>query len=116
MGEGVEDEEVDEDGNDGGDAAAPPVVVAPPLAPAPPIVTTPEKVVEVEDPMEMVPKQEVLVAHEFILADPEPKLSWLNFYHTLMRDSEESPSRMMDDFDDLDDPNESRSNMGDWFP
>jgi hypothetical protein len=33
-----------------------------------------------------------------------------------MRDYEESPSKMMDDLDDLDDPNEGRSNMDERFP
>jgi hypothetical protein len=34
-----------------------------------------------------------------------------------MRDYEENPLRMEDDFDDLDnDPNEGRSNVDEWFP
>jgi hypothetical protein len=34
-----------------------------------------------------------------------------------MRDCEESPPRMMDSFDDLDDDiNEGRSDMDEWFP
>jgi hypothetical protein len=34
----------------------------------------------------------------------------------LMRDYEESPPRMVDDLDDLDDdPNEGRSDMDEWF-
>jgi hypothetical protein len=34
-----------------------------------------------------------------------------------MRNYEESPPRMMDDFDDLDDDlNEGRSDMEEWFP
>jgi hypothetical protein len=34
-----------------------------------------------------------------------------------MRDYEEDPLRMPDDFDDLgDDPNEGRSDMDEWFP
>jgi hypothetical protein len=34
-----------------------------------------------------------------------------------MRDYEESPPRMMDDFDDLDDDlNEGHSNMDEWLP
>jgi hypothetical protein len=43
---------------------------------------------------------------------PQPCL-----YHALMRDYEESPLRMMDDLDDLDDdPNEGHSDMDGWFP
>jgi hypothetical protein len=34
-----------------------------------------------------------------------------------MRDYEEHPLRMEDEFDDLDnDPKEGRSDMGEWFP
>jgi hypothetical protein len=32
-----------------------------------------------------------------------------------MRDYEESPSRMMDDLDDLDDPTEASSDMNEWL-
>jgi hypothetical protein len=43
---------------------------------------------------------------------PQPCL-----YHALMWDYEESPPRMVDDFDDLDDdPNEGRSDMDEYFP
>jgi hypothetical protein len=41
--------------------------------------------------------------HEVILADAEPKMSQLRLCHVLMRDYEESTSRMMDDLHDLDD-------------
>jgi hypothetical protein len=55
--------------------------------------------------------------HEVILADAEPEMLQLYPYHALMRDYEESPPRMTDDFDDLvDDPNEGRSDMDEWFP
>jgi hypothetical protein len=110
MGEDVED------GNDGGDAAAPPVVVAPPLAPASPIAAAPEEVVEEEDPVEMVPKKEAPVAQEVILVDAEPESPQPHLYHTLMRDYEEGLSRMIDDLDDPDDPTEVSSNMDEWFP
>jgi hypothetical protein len=33
-----------------------------------------------------------------------------------VRDYEESPLRMMDDLDDLDDPTEADYNMNEWFP
>jgi hypothetical protein len=51
------------------------------------------------------------------LADAEPEMLQPQLYHVLMRDFEESPSRMMDDLDHLDDdPNEGCSNMFEWFP
>jgi hypothetical protein len=57
------------------------------------------------------------VPHKVILADVEPEMPHLRLYHALMRDYEESPPRMMDDFDDLDDdPNEVRSDLDKWFP
>jgi hypothetical protein len=105
MGVDAEDEEEDEDADDGGNAAAPPVPVPP--------ATTPEEIIEEERPVEMVLEQEAHVAHEVILADAEPKLPQPHLYRMLMRDYEESPSRMMDD---LDDQNEGRSNMDEWFP
>jgi hypothetical protein len=49
--------------------------------------------------------------HEVIKAEAEPKVPQLRLYHALMRDYEENPLRLEDDFDDLDDyPNEGRSN------
>jgi hypothetical protein len=57
--------------------------------------------------MEMIPEWEAPVLHEAILADTEPKIPQLHLYHALMRDYEENPLRMEDDFDDLDDnPND----------
>jgi hypothetical protein len=65
----------------------------------------------------MVPEQEAPVPHEVILADAEPKMPHLCLYHALMRDYEENPLRMEDNFDDMDDdPNEGRSDMDEWFP
>jgi hypothetical protein len=109
MGEDAEDEEEDEDADDGENAAAPPVVVPP--------TAVPEEVVEEEDPVEMVPEQEAPMAHEVILADVEPEMLQPQLYHAPMRDYEESPPRMMDELDDLDDDtNEGRSDMDEWFP
>jgi hypothetical protein len=56
------------------------------------------------------------VVHEVILADAEPELPQPHLYRTLMRDYEESPLRMMDDLDNLDDPTEASSDMDEWFP
>jgi hypothetical protein len=109
MREDTKDEEEDEDADDGGDAAAPPV-------PAPPAAAPVEIIVE-EGHVEMVLEQEAPVAHEVILVDAEPEMSQPCLYHTLMRDHEESPPRMIDDLDGLDDdPNEGRSDMDEWFP
>jgi hypothetical protein len=102
MGEDAEDGDKDEDGNDGGDATAPPAAA-------------PEEIIE-EGHVEMVPEQEAPVAHEVILADAEPEMPQPRIYHALVRDYEESPLRMMDDLDDLDDPNEGHSDMDEWFP
>jgi hypothetical protein len=67
--------------------------------------------------MEMIPEQEAPVVHEIILAYDEPEMPQPGLYHALMRYYAESPPRMMDDFDDLDDDlNEGRSNMDEWFP
>jgi hypothetical protein len=102
-----EDEE-EEDADDGGDAAAPPATALPP--PAPP-ATVPEEVNE-EGPMEAIPEQEVPMLHEVIMAEAEPEIPQLRLYHALMRDYEENPLRLEDDFDDLDDyPNGGRSNV-----
>jgi hypothetical protein len=102
------DEEEGEDVDDRGDAATPPT--AAPSHPAPP-ATAPEEIDD-EGPMEMIPKQEAPVPYEVILADAESKMPQLRLYHVLMRDYEENPLRMDDDFDDLnDEPNEGRSDM-----
>jgi hypothetical protein len=114
MGEDAEAEVEDDDG--GGDAATPPVTMAPPPAPAPPVAAAPKEIIEEDDPMEIVPEQEAPVSHEVILANVERKLLQPCLYRTLMREYEESPSRMMDDWDDLDDPMEASSDMDEWFP
>jgi hypothetical protein len=104
-----EEEEEDEDVDNGGDATAPLVPV--------PLAAAPVEIIVEEGHVEMVPEQEAHVAHEVILVDAEPEMSQPRLYHTLMRDHEESPPMMIDDLDDLDDdPNEGRSNMGEWFP
>jgi hypothetical protein len=74
----------------------------------------------------MVPEREAPVAHEVILADAELEPPHPRLFNMIMRDYEESPPRMengpqeLDDLDDLedldDDPNEGRSNMDEWFP
>jgi hypothetical protein len=90
MGEEAEDE----DDNNGGDTVTPPVAMAPPLSPASPVAATPEEVVEEEDPEKVVPAQDAPMVHEVILADAEPKLLQSRLYRMLVRDYEESPSRM----------------------
>jgi hypothetical protein len=76
--------------------------------------------------MEMVPEQEAHVVHEVILADVETKPLQSRLFNMIMRDYEESPPRMengpqeLDDLDDLDDledyPNEGHSDMDECFP
>jgi hypothetical protein len=53
--------------------------------------------------------------HEVILVDVEPEMPQPLFYNLLMRDYEESPSRMMDDPHELDDPTEADYNVGGWY-
>jgi hypothetical protein len=51
-----------------------------------------------------------------ILVDANPEMPQLRLYHALMRDYEENPLRLGDDFDDLgNDPSEHRSDMDEWF-
>jgi hypothetical protein len=108
-----DDEEEEEDAYDGGDAAAPPIAAPPPLVPP---TATPEEIDD-DGPMEMIPEQEAPMPHEVILADAEPEVPQLHLYYALMRDYEEHPLRMEDDFDDLDDdPNEGCYDMDEWFP
>jgi hypothetical protein len=109
MGEDAEYEEEDEDADDKGDAATPPIHA--------PHATAPEEMVEEEGPVGLVPEQEAPMVHEVILADAEPKMPQPHLYHTLIRDYQESLPRMVDDLDDLDDgPNEGHSDMDEWFP
>jgi hypothetical protein len=76
-----------------------------------PPATVPEEINE-EGPMEAIPEQEALMLHEVIMAEAEPEEPPLRLYHALLRDYEENPLRLEDDFDDLDnDPNEGRSNV-----
>jgi hypothetical protein len=96
---------LEEDVDDGGDAAAPPAAAPPP--PAPP-ATVPEEINE-EGPMEAILEKEVPMPHEVIMAADEPEIPQLRPYRALMRDYEENPLRLEDDFDDLDNyPNGGR--------
>jgi hypothetical protein len=64
----------------------------------------------------VIPKQEAPMPHEVILADAERKVPQLRLYHALLRDYEENPLRLEDDFDDLgDEPIEGHSNIDEWF-
>jgi hypothetical protein len=102
---GEDEEEEEEDADDGGDVAAPPAAAPPPLAPP---AAVPEEINE-EGPMEAIPEQEVLMLHEVVMAEPEPEIPQLQLYRALMRDYEENPLRLEDDFDDLDNyPNGGR--------
>jgi hypothetical protein len=112
----------DEDDDDRGNAAAPLAAVAPPPAPVPPATATKVIAINKEDPMEMVPEKEAPEVHEVVLADAEPELSQPRLFNVIMRDYEESSSRMMnvpyelDDLDDLDDSTETDYDVDEWFP
>jgi hypothetical protein len=41
--------------------------------------------------------------HEVVMVEAEPEIPQLRLYRALMRDYEENPLRLKDDFDDLDD-------------
>jgi hypothetical protein len=71
----------------------------------------PEEITK-EGPMELILEQEVLMPHKVVMAEAEPKIPQLRLYRALMRDYEENPLRLEDDFDDLDDyPNGGRFNV-----
>jgi hypothetical protein len=53
--------------------------------------------------MEAIPEQEVLTPHEVVMAEAKSEIPQLRLYRALMRDYEENPLRLGDDFDDLDD-------------
>jgi hypothetical protein len=95
-----DDDDEEEDADDGGGAAAPP-----PLAPP---AAVPKEINE-EGPMEAILEQGVLMPHEVVMAEAKHEIPQLHLYHALMRDYEENPLRLEDDFDDLDDyPNGGR--------
>jgi hypothetical protein len=98
MGEDEEEEE-EEDADEGGDATAPPAAAPPPVAPP---AVVPEEINE-EGPMEAILEQEVPMPHEVVMAEAEPEIPQLHLYRALMREYEENPLRLEDDFDDLDD-------------
>jgi hypothetical protein len=49
------------------------------------------------------------------LSKAEPKPLQPRFFNVLMRDYKESPSRMMDDLNHLDDPTEANYDMDKWY-
>jgi hypothetical protein len=59
---------------------------------------------------------------EVISTDVEPELPQPHLFNVIMRDYDESPSRMMDgpheldDLDDLDDPTKADYDVDEWFP
>jgi hypothetical protein len=94
MGEVKDEEEEEEDADNGADASAPPATVPPPLVPP---AAVPEEINE-EGPMEAILEQEVPMSHEVVMAEAEPEVPQLRLYHALMRDYEEIPFRLEDDF------------------
>jgi hypothetical protein len=95
---GEDEDEEEEDTDNEGDAATPPAVATPPMPPS----VVPEEINE-EGPMEAIPEQEDPVPHKVTTTEAESKTPQLHLYHALMRDYEENPLRLEDDFDDLDD-------------
>jgi hypothetical protein len=94
-----EDEEgEEEETDDEGDVAAPPAAAPPP--PVPPAIV-PEEINE-EGSMEAIPEQEDLMLHEVATIEVELETPQHHLYHALMRDYEEDPLRLEDNFDDLD--------------
>jgi hypothetical protein len=93
-GEGGGEEETDDEG----DVTAPPAAAPPP--PAPPAVI-PEEIHE-GPPMEAIPEQEDMKPHEVATTEVESETPHHHLYHALMRDYEDDPHRLEDDFDDLD--------------
>jgi hypothetical protein len=93
-----EDEGEEEEMDNEGDVAAPPAAAPPP--PTPP-ADIPEEIHE-ESPMEAILGKEDLTPHEVATAEVESETPHHHFYHALMRDYEEDPLRLEDDFNDLD--------------
>jgi hypothetical protein len=106
MGEDDSDDEDEDD--DRGDAVAPPAATPSPTA-APP-AATPEMVIGEEEEEDL----EELVLEQEPPEESEPQQPHL--FTVLMRDREESPSRMYDDLDDLDDPTHADYDVDEWFP
>jgi hypothetical protein len=52
--------------------------------------------------MEAIPEQEDLKPHEVATTEVESETPQHHLYHALMRDYEEDPHRLEDDFDNLD--------------
>jgi hypothetical protein len=50
------------------------------------------------------------------LPEEEPELPQPCLFTVLMRDHEESPSRMFDDLNNLDDPTIADYDVDEWFP
>jgi hypothetical protein len=105
---GEDEDEEEEDTDDEGDAVAPPAAAPPPLAP---LAVVPEEINE-GGPMEAIPEHKDPMLHKVTMTEAESEIPQLCLYHALMRDYEENPLRLEDDFDDLDDyPDGGRSNV-----
>jgi hypothetical protein len=71
---------------------------------------------EEEKPVEIVLEQEAHEEFEIIMPEAEPEPPQPRLYIVLMRDYDESPSRMMADLDDFDDLTKADYDMNEWFP
>jgi hypothetical protein len=116
LGEKDNDEDDDEeDDNDRGDATTPPTAAPPPVA-KPPAAAPEVIIIEKEDnPVEMVLEQEVPQELEIIRPEADDEPPQLCPFNVLMRDYEESPSRMMVNLDDLDDLTKADYDVDEWF-
>jgi hypothetical protein len=105
---GEDEDKEEEDTNNEGDVVAPPAAAPPP--PAPRAIISEE--INEEGPMEAIPEQEDLMPHKVAMTKAESEIPQLRLYHARMRDYEENPLRLEDDFDNLDDyPDGGRSNV-----
>jgi hypothetical protein len=118
IGEDDNKDKDDDDNDDGGDTAAPPTTAPLPAA-APPADATPATtaleldVEEEEEDLELlILEREPPKALEVTLPDEEPEPSQPHLFTVLMRDHEESPSRMCDD---LDNPTLADYDVDEWF-
>jgi hypothetical protein len=53
---------------------------------------------------------------EIIMPEAKPELLQPRLYTVLIWVYEESPSKMMDDLDELDDPTDADYDVNEWFP
>jgi hypothetical protein len=90
-----------------------PLLLHPPVDVAPAAAIPEVDDEEEEDSEMMIPEHDAPEELEIIMSEDEPEPSQPCLFTMLMRDHEESPSRM---FDDLDDPTIANYDVDEWFP